>query len=106
MNKLREMILFPAIYIGYDELYYSLMSMDLGDILVVCEEDFLVHGVEGNIIADDFKDMNNLITKVDEWAERNDVKFTGMIAIDERMDFRFQKNLLSILELVFIVMKH
>ncbi|MFH1642106.1 MAG: ATP-grasp domain-containing protein [Nanoarchaeota archaeon] len=91
---MKSMLLFPARYIGYEELYYSLKSMNLNKILVICEKEFMQdYNLKGNFIDDDFKSEKRLIEKIGLWVEKNNVKLIGIIGIDDEEQFKLSKKL-------------
>jgi len=84
------MIIFPAVYIGYEELYYSLLSMDLNNVLVICEKAFLEeYSIKGNFIVDDFANIDKLILKISDFEKEYD----GIIGIDDEEQFMITKKI-------------
>ncbi|HLC96932.1 MAG TPA: ATP-grasp domain-containing protein [Candidatus Nanoarchaeia archaeon] len=88
------MILFPAVYIGYEELFYSLKSMDLADMLIIAEQEFIEsYPLEGNFIADEFDNSKMLIEKISSWQKKHKARFSRIIAIDDEDQFELSRQL-------------
>ncbi len=87
------MILFPASYIPNEELSYSLIGKHK-DVLLVCTRDFREdYNYDGHYIVDDFSSTKLLISKIEEYIYKNDIKLQGIVGIDDEEQFLLTKAL-------------
>jgi hypothetical protein len=102
MMVAKNMLIFPAIYIGQAELLYSLKVMDLSRILLILDEHFVEkYEPAGNYLCDDFQSPEQTITHILEWKEKKQVNFIGIIGTDEEMQFQFTRRIAEHFQIEF-----
>lgn len=102
MFKLKNTLIFPAIHIPDIYLICSLESVDLKDVLVICEESVAEHfGNPYNFIVDDLKSMDRLFLGIEEWGKKNERHFNSIIGIDDEEQFRITKKIADYFKIDF-----
>ncbi|MBN1885828.1 MAG: hypothetical protein JW876_09950 [Candidatus Krumholzibacteriota bacterium] len=95
----QRLLLFPAYNIGDSELLHFIKSLERADladrVLLVCPADFATaHAIDpARTIVDEFDDVPALVEKVAAWKNEHRCVFTGIVGIDEEVQFRLSRKL-------------
>ncbi|MCM2325619.1 MAG: ATP-grasp domain-containing protein [Candidatus Woesearchaeota archaeon] len=97
---MKDIVLFPASFIGSMELQNCVKSIPADELLVVYRPQYVkTHKPEGHFIIDDFSDTHGLIQKIKEAAIGKNI--VGIIAIDDEMQFRLSSEIAKALSIPF-----
>ncbi len=95
-------LIFPNVF---NETYYGIYLtryLPKEELLMIVNRKFIEKfHPESNVIVDEFNDIQFLINKIEQWAKKNNTRFSAIIGIDDDQQFEVSKRIAEHFKLNF-----